>query len=118
MKKALLFLMLLLPLGGVLQSCSDDDDEIAAYYERELAQKIKVVNEFKTIYKGKREAAIKQGGEYYPGTVPVDEIEIVDGRYLKARSYVMDLMRLIGYSGPFSLLDTRPYSGDCVLIFE
>ena len=117
MKKVILLLMLLLPMGVGLQSCSDDDE--LSYYDQVLEAKIQMVNDFKTTYKGSKLVGVKVGDDnYYMVYIDTKEIEIVDGRYLKIGNSIFDLMHLIGYSRSSPTTTNVGYRFDCVLMFE
>lgn len=117
MKKVILLLMLLLPMGVGLQSCGDDDE--LSYYDQVLEAKIQMVNDFKAKFKGSQLVGVKVGDDnYYMARIDTKEIEIVDGRYLKIKDSVFDLMHLIGYSNSSPTTTNVGYRFDCVLIFE
>ena len=106
MKKAILLLMLLLPMGVGLQSCSSDDgeDPVAAYYAEVLESKIQMLNEFKAMYEG-LPVIITEGENEYPLSVNAEELEVVDGRYIETEYSTFDLMYLVGYKHYLNLYE-------------
>lgn len=116
MKKIILLLMLLLPIGGVLQSCSHDENEIEEFIEQELKMKTEMLNEFIELYADSF-MSVQIGGEVYQTHSHPKDIQIINGRYINlGTGRTFDLINLIGYLGGTWGSDGRIY--ECLLIFR
>lgn len=116
MKKIILLLMLLLPIGGVLQSCSHDENEIEEFIEQELKMKTEMLNEFIELY-ADNVMSVQVGGVVYRPIIHPKDIQINNGRYVSLGiGRTIDLLNLIGYFGGTWDADSRAY--ECLLIFR
>ena len=93
MKKVILLLMLLLPMGVGLQSCGDDDE--LSYYDQVLEEKLQMFREFKSAWR----TTDKNGLIVVNGNVKgiferVEQLEIIDGRYIEVHGARYDLLHL------------------------
>lgn len=116
MKKIILLLMLLLPIGGILQSCSHDENEIEEFIEQELKMKTEMLNEFIELY-ADNVMSVQVGGEVYLTHIHPKDIQIINGRYINlGTGRTLDLLNLVGYFGSIWGSDSRAY--ECLLIFR